>query len=102
MLGLFVVGVTNWSVEGVEPKSLSMGVQFINPCDGCPPLPFIDTRGRAKSEIKEKLQCRLLRCPPVRHCLSGRIEEVSRYVVVEAAAWPSGAVHFGASGASSK
>jgi hypothetical protein len=26
MIGLFVVGVTNWSGEGVGPKSLGMGV----------------------------------------------------------------------------
>jgi hypothetical protein len=29
VLGLFVVGVTNWSGEGVRPKSLIMGVWFI-------------------------------------------------------------------------
>jgi hypothetical protein len=29
VLGPFVVGVTNWSGEGVEPKSLRMGVRFI-------------------------------------------------------------------------
>jgi hypothetical protein len=38
----------------------------------------------------------------VRHCPSGRIEEEPRYVVVEAAAWPGGAVHFGTPGASSE
>jgi hypothetical protein len=38
----------------------------------------------------------------VRRCPSGRIEEESCYVVVEAGAWPGGAVHFGTSGASSE
>jgi hypothetical protein len=28
MLGLFVVGVTNWSGESVGPKSLRIGVRF--------------------------------------------------------------------------
>jgi hypothetical protein len=55
VLGLFVVGVTNWSGDGVEPKSLSMGVRFVNPCDGCPPLPFIDARGRDKKGNKRKV-----------------------------------------------
>jgi hypothetical protein len=102
MLGLFVVGVTNWSGEGVEPKSLSMSVRFVSPRDGCPPLPFIDARGRGKGGIREKLQCRPLGCPLVRRCLSGRIEEDPRCIVVEAAAWPGGVVHFGTLGASSK
>jgi hypothetical protein len=55
VLGLFVVGVTNWSGEGVKPKSLSMGVRFVSPCDGCPPLPFIDARERGKSGNKRKV-----------------------------------------------
>jgi hypothetical protein len=29
VLGLFAVGVTNWSGEGVGPKSLGMGVQSV-------------------------------------------------------------------------
>jgi hypothetical protein len=29
VLGLFVVGVTNWSVEGARPKSLEMGVRSV-------------------------------------------------------------------------
>jgi hypothetical protein len=56
--------------------------------------------GRAKREIKEELQCRPLGCPLARRCPSGRIEEESLYVVVEAAAWPGRAVHFGTLGAS--
>jgi hypothetical protein len=51
--------------------------------------------GGAKGEIKEKLQCQLLERPLERRCPSGRIEEESRHVVVEAAAWQDGAVHFG-------
>jgi hypothetical protein len=51
---LFVVGVTNWSGEGVEPKSLSMSVQFVSPCDDCPPFPFIDARGKGKKRNKRK------------------------------------------------
>jgi hypothetical protein len=46
VLGLFVVGVTNWSGEGVRPRSLRRVFgSSANPCDGCPPLPFIDVRG---------------------------------------------------------
>jgi hypothetical protein len=35
--------------EGVRPKSLRIGVRFaaIQPCNGCPHLPFIDARGGA-------------------------------------------------------
>jgi hypothetical protein len=29
VMGLFVVGVTNWSGEGVGPKSLRIGVWFV-------------------------------------------------------------------------
>jgi hypothetical protein len=54
VLGLFVVGVTNWSGEGVEPKSLSMSVRFVSPCDGCPPLHFIDARGKGKKGNKRR------------------------------------------------
>jgi hypothetical protein len=52
-----VVRVTNCLGEGVEPKSLSMGVRFVKPSDGCPPLPFIDAREEGKKETREKLQC---------------------------------------------
>jgi hypothetical protein len=38
----------------------------------------------------------------VHHCPSGRIEVESRSVVVEAATWPGGAVHFGTPGALSE
>jgi hypothetical protein len=55
VLGLFVVGVTNWSGEGVEPKSISMSVLFINPCDGCPPLPFINAREKGRKGNKRKV-----------------------------------------------
>jgi hypothetical protein len=34
VLGLFVVGVTNWSGEDVTPKSLRMGARSV----GCPTL----------------------------------------------------------------
>jgi hypothetical protein len=52
---LFVVGVTNWSGEGVEPKSLSMSARFVRPCDGCSPLPFIDARGKGKKGNKRRV-----------------------------------------------
>jgi hypothetical protein len=55
VLRLFVVGVTNWSGEGVEPKSLSTSVRFVSLCDGCPPLLFIDARGKGKKGMKEEL-----------------------------------------------
>jgi hypothetical protein len=29
VLGLFVVGATNWSGEGIGPKSLGMGVRSV-------------------------------------------------------------------------
>jgi hypothetical protein len=32
-----------------------MGVRFVSPCDGCPPLPFIDGRGRGKTGNKRKV-----------------------------------------------
>jgi hypothetical protein len=54
-LGLFVVGVTNWLGESVTPKSLSMSIQFVSPCDGCPPLPFIDARGEGKKKNNRKV-----------------------------------------------
>jgi hypothetical protein len=72
-----------------------MSVQFVSPCDGWPPLHFIDEGGGAKREIKERLQCWLLGRPLVRRCPSGRIEEESHYVVVEAVVWPSETVHLG-------
>jgi hypothetical protein len=50
-----VVGVTNWSGVGVEPKSLSMSVRVVSPCDGCPPLPFIDARGEGNKGNKRKV-----------------------------------------------
>jgi hypothetical protein len=55
VLGLFVVGVTNWSGEGVEPKSLSMSIRFVSPCDGFPPLPFIDAREKGRKGNKRKV-----------------------------------------------
>jgi hypothetical protein len=55
VLRLFIVGVTNWSGEGVEPKSLSMSVRFVSPCDGCPPLPLIDAREKGKKGNKRKV-----------------------------------------------
>jgi hypothetical protein len=100
VLGLFVVGVTNWSGEGVQPKSISTSVQFVNPCDSCPPLPFIDERGEGKKGNKGRVQS--LGCPLERHCPSGRIEEEPRYVVIEVAAWPGVAVHFRTPSASSE
>jgi hypothetical protein len=53
MPGVFVVGVTNWSGEGDEPKSLwVLDDRFISLYDGCPPLPFITARERGKSRIQ--------------------------------------------------
>jgi hypothetical protein len=102
VLALFVVGVTNWSGEGVEPKSLSMSVQFVSLCDGCPPLPFIDARGRGKKGNKRRVT--VLGCWDVLSWVAVRQGTLkgSRYVVVEAAAWPGVAIHFGTPGASSE
>jgi hypothetical protein len=51
VLGLFVVGITNWSGEGVGPKSLGCLICMMsNPCNGCPSLPFIDARGWVQGE----------------------------------------------------
>jgi hypothetical protein len=47
--------VTNWSGEGIEPKSLSTSVWFRSLCDGCPPLPFIDARGRGQKGNKRRV-----------------------------------------------
>jgi hypothetical protein len=43
-----------------------------------------------------------LACPLARRCPPGRIEDELPYVVVEGAAWPSGAVHLGTSRAFSE
>jgi hypothetical protein len=103
VLGLFVVGVTNWPGEGIEPRSLSMNVQFVNPCDGCPPLPFIDARGRGKKgKQKKSYSAWPLRCPLECRCPSGHIEEELRHVIVEVAASPGGAIYFMTPGASSE
>jgi hypothetical protein len=64
-----------------------------NPCNGCYPLPFIVARGGAQGEGKKKYSARLMGCPVVRRCPSGRIEVELRYLVVGATAWPSVAVH---------
>jgi hypothetical protein len=79
VLGLFVVGVTTGR-ERVLCQSPFERVfdPLANPCDGFPPLPFIDARGGAKREIKEMLQCRSLRCPLARRCPPGCIEEERR------------------------
>jgi hypothetical protein len=55
VLGLFVVGVTNWSGERVQPKSLSASVRFVSHCDGCPPLSFIDAREKGKKGNKRRV-----------------------------------------------
>jgi hypothetical protein len=73
-----------------------------NPCDGCPPLPFIDARGGEKGKRDKSYSARSLRCPLTRHYPPGRIEEERSCVVVEAAAWPDEAVHFGTPGAFSE
>jgi hypothetical protein len=64
-----------------------------NPCDGCPPLPFIDAREVQKGKQDKSYNTRSLGCPLMCHCPPGRIEEERRFLVVEAAAWPDGAVH---------
>jgi hypothetical protein len=73
-----------------------------NPCDGCPPLPFIDGRGGEKRKQNKSYSARSLGCPLEHRCPPGRIEEGSRYVVVEASAWPGRAVHSGTPGAFSE
>jgi hypothetical protein len=59
-----------------------------NPCDCCPPLPFIVSRGGAQGEIQKSYSAWQLVRPIVRRCLLGRIEAEVRYLVGEAATWP--------------
>jgi hypothetical protein len=59
-----------------------------NPCDRCPPLPFIFSRGGSQGEIQKSYSAWQLVRPVMRHCPSGRIEAELRYLVGEAAAWP--------------
>jgi hypothetical protein len=73
-----------------------------DPCDSCPPLPFIGARGEAKAERDKSYSARSLGCPFVRHCPPERIEVELRCVVVEAAAWPDGVVHSRTPGAPSE
>jgi hypothetical protein len=75
-LGLLIVGVTSWSGEGVGSKSLEVafGLRKSNPCDRCPPLPFIVARGGAQGEVKKRYSAWLLVRPVIRRCPSGRIE----------------------------
>jgi hypothetical protein len=96
VLGVFVVGVINWSGEGVGPKSLKNECSICrmsNPCNGCPPLPFIDARGGAQGKENTSYSAWLLGCPFVRRCLSGRIEAEACGLVVGALAWLVMAVH---------
>jgi hypothetical protein len=58
-----------------------------NPCDRCPPLPFIVSRGGAQGEIQKSYSDWQLVRPVVRYCPSGRIGAELRYLVREAAAW---------------
>jgi hypothetical protein len=102
VLGVFVVGVTNWSGEGLGLKSLGMVsiCRRSNPCGGCSPLPFIDARGGAQGERKYKVQC-LGAGMSHRASLSTRhIETELRCLIVGAAKWPGEAVHSRTLGAS--
>jgi hypothetical protein len=69
-----------------------------NPCDRCPPLPFIVTMGGAQGEVKKSYSAWQLARPVVRRCPSGCIEAKSRCLVGEAAAWPSWTVYSGTLG----
>jgi hypothetical protein len=64
-----------------------MIVRKSNPCDCCPPLPFIVSRGGAQWEIQKSYNDWQLVCPVVRRCPSGRIGAELRYLVGEATAW---------------
>jgi hypothetical protein len=52
-----------------------------NPCDRCPPLPFIVSRGGAQGKIQKSYSDWLLVRPVIRCCLSGRIGAELRYLV---------------------
>jgi hypothetical protein len=103
-LGVLVVGVTSWSGEGVEPKSLEVAFDLrrSNPCNRCPPLPFIVTRGGAQGGSKKRYSAWSLGRPVACRCPSRRIEAESRRLVVGAAAWPGVTVHPGTLGISSE
>jgi hypothetical protein len=58
-----------------------------NPCDRCPPLPFIVSKGGTQGEIQKSYSDWQLVRPVVCHCPSGRIGTELRYLVGEAAAW---------------
>jgi hypothetical protein len=58
-----------------------------NPCDHCPLLPFIVSRGGAQGEIQKSYSAWLLVRPVVHRCPSGRIGVELRYLVGEAATW---------------
>jgi hypothetical protein len=51
-----------------------MIVRKSNPCDCCPPLPFIVSRGGAQGEIQKSYSALQLAHPVVRHCPSGRFK----------------------------
>jgi hypothetical protein len=59
-----------------------------NPCDRCPPPPFIVSREGAQGEIQKSYNAWQLVRPVARRCSSGRIEVELRCLVVEAAVWP--------------
>jgi hypothetical protein len=103
-LGVFVVAVTNWSGEGVDPGPLKWCSIFrrSNPCNGCPPLPFIVTRGGAQGGSEKMYSARLLGCPVACRCRSERIKVESSYLVVGAATWPGVVVQPGTPGISSE
>jgi hypothetical protein len=64
-----------------------------NPCNCCPPLPFMVTRGGAQGEVKKSYSIWLLVRPVARRCPSGRVKAKLRCLVGRAAAWPGWTVH---------
>jgi hypothetical protein len=105
ILGLFVVRVTNWSGEGVGPKSLGMGVWSV----GCLTLvtvailSLLPMQGEGhKGKENTSYSVWSLGRPFARRCPSGHIEVVLCCFVMGAVAWPGGAVHSGMLGAPSE
>jgi hypothetical protein len=95
VLGLFVVGVTNWSGEGVGPKSLRIGVRFVD----SPTLVMVALlslllmQGEGyKGKENTSYSIWSLGSPIARRCPSGHIEVELCRLVVEAGAWPGGVV----------
>jgi hypothetical protein len=67
--------------------------RLFNPCNDCPPLPFIAQGDGYKGKENKGYNVWSLKCLLVRSCLSGRIELKLCYFVVGAAAWLGGAIH---------